>query len=926
MPLSLPLLAFALAVPRASPETLPPPRPVTHTAADVRRLARDARGSHPVRLIGVVTYADPGEPVFYVQDDTAGVMVRRAPGLAAPRPGDLVAVDGTVRPGSFPPELTARTVTRLGAGSLPDLVHYDLSRGHSRWLDGQYVEVWAVVQTVHSPTAAGAPLGLRVSTAAGTGLVVVPGGDAAAAWELRGATVHVRGVLRAGFGEGGTVALHPTILCTALPRQVGSGPAEPVAVARLADLRRFVPDRPVAPRLVRVAGVVTAAPAADTLLVQDDTAGAVVRLTAPASSPPPGTRVELVGLLDVRGPRLVLDRATVTRTSPGSEPEPKSVPAEDLAGGSWDGRLVRLDARVEEVREQDGRTVLAVLAGTVPFDVVVPGTGPTERFPHQAIVRLTGVATGLSLDGPAGGFVLVARSADDVEVLRAPQPPPFWTHRRAALAAAALAGLCILGTVWVGTLRHRVRSQTEQMRRQLEHESVLDARYRDLFEGAGDAVWVTDRDGSIVALNRAGEALLGLTRDEAMGRRIAEFIPPDEAGLARASQVTRLGVPYELTVVSLTGTTAVVEVSSQVLPDGGVQTIARNVTERKRHQDRAQRVQKLEAIGRLAGGIAHDFNNLLTVINGSAELLRDRLPEGEPTRALADEVLDAGNRAANLTRQLLAFSRQRFVAPAPLDLNETVAGTAGLLRRLIGEDVTLVTELSPDAPWVLAEAGLIEQVLMNLAINARDAMPKGGTLTVRTAAAPGGLARLTVVDTGVGMDEATQARVFEPFYTTKPVGQGTGLGLATVYGVVQTLGGVIRFTSERGRGTVFEVDLPALDRGQESEVGGQRSEVGGQRSEVGGQRTEVRGQNDGQPLSDLRPPTSDLCPPTSDSPPGPDLAAPTPIPNTLGAWGRPYTVLLVEDDESVRGLTRSILEDQGLTVLTAEDGPAALAL
>ncbi len=504
--------------------------------------------------------------------------------------------------------------------------------------------------------------------------------------------------------------------------------------------------------------------------------------------------------------------------------------------------------------------------------LAAPPTGPEPAPPPRAVEAFqAAVAAGRPDHGVTARTGLVAQSPED---------DPLSAMEQVGLVIAGLVvlvGVYFLATVWVVTLRNRVRRQTEQIRRQLEHEAALEARYRDLFEGAGDAVWVTDRDGRIVALNRAGEALLGLSQDEAVGRRIAEFIPPSEADLARASQVSRHGAPFELTIVPKTGPAAVVEVSSRVLPDGGVQTIARNVTERKRLQDRAQRVQKLEAIGRLAGGIAHDFNNLLTVINGTAEGLRDRLPPGSPERALADEVLDAGGRAANLTRQLLAFSRQRFVAPAPLDLNRAVAGTAGLLRRLVGEDVQLVTELAPDAPWVLAEAGLIEQVLMNLVVNARDAMPDGGALTIRTAKAPDGAARLTVADTGVGMDEATQARVFEPFFTTKPVGQGTGLGLATVYGVVQTLGGAIRFTSEVGKGTAFEIDLPALpDRDR-----------------------------------------------PADGPPG--VSEPTPVPPTGGAWGKPYTVLLVEDDEAVRALARDILEAQGLTVLAAEDGPAALA-
>ncbi|HVK11836.1 MAG TPA: ATP-binding protein [Gemmataceae bacterium] len=879
MPLSLTLLALALVGLQADPQAVPP----AHTVADARRLARGTV-AQPIRLTGVVTYADPNKPVFYIQDDTAGLMVSRPPSVGVPKPGDLVAVDGTIKPESFPPELKARSVTRLEDGWLPDPARCDLGRNESRWLDGQFVEVWALVQSVHPPTAAGQPLELQVSTAIGTGLVVVPGGDVAAARALPGAVVRVRGVVQAGFGKDGAVDQHPKLLSPALPvRADGPAAVDPVTVPRLEALRSFAPDRPLAPRRVKVQGVVVAVfgKDRDAVLVQDGTAGVLVQLHE-GNPPQPGTLVEAVGLLDVRRVRLILNRADMTVIGPGAEPAPHQVTVEDLSGGAWDGRLVQLDARVEEVREENGQTVLTVMAnppGAALLDVVAPEVWPADQFPPRTKVQLTGAATGLSPNGFPARLALVVRSAADVKILDRPSPIPFWTHQRAALAAAALAGLCILATVWVGTLRHRVRRQTEQIRQQLEHEAALEARYRDLFEGAGDAVWVTDRDGQLVSLNQAGEVLLGLTRDEAIGRRIAEFIPPDEAALARASQVSRLGDPFELTVVPRSGPAAVVEVSSRVLPDGGVQTIARNVTERKRLLDRTQRVQKLEAIGRLAGGIAHDFNNLLTVINGSAEILRDRLPEGEPHRALADEVLDAGNRAANLTRQLLAFSRQRFVAPAPLDLNQVVSGTAALLRRLIGDEVTLVTELAPDAPWVLAETGLVEQVLMNLAVNARDAMPKGGTLTIRTAKTPGGLARLTVADTGVGMDEATQAKVFEPFFTTKPVGQGTGLGLATVYGVVQTLGGVIRFTSERGKGTVFEVDLPALaDR-------------------------------DG-----------------AAAPQRPGLSEPTPVPKTLGAWGKPYTVLLVEDDDAVRGLARSILEDQGLTVWTAEDGPAALAI
>jgi PAS domain S-box-containing protein len=479
-----------------------------------------------------------------------------------------------------------------------------------------------------------------------------------------------------------------------------------------------------------------------------------------------------------------------------------------------------------------------------------------------------------------------AHAASPAEAVAAQLPlPHFWTYHQLVLAIVAMSVGIIAGAVWVIVLRYRLRRQTALIRDQFTHEAALQARYRDLFEAAGDAVWVTDRDGRIVDLNRTGERLLGMPRHEAAGRPIANFIPPGEADLARASKVARSDTPFELTVVPHSGPPVQVEVACRVLPDGGVQTIARDVTERKKLQDRVQRGQKLEAIGRLAGGIAHDFNNLLTVINGNAEMLRDRLPENDPARHLADEILDAGGRAANLTRQLLAFSRQRFITPVSLDLNRVITDMTSLLRRMIGDGIELVLELDPTAAWVKGDTGLIEQILMNLVVNARDAMPEGGTLTVRTVRTRDEQIRLAVADTGIGMDATTQARIFEPFFTTKPIGQGTGLGLATVYGVVQTLGGAIRFTSEVGRGTTFEIDLPPAA------------------------------------AETPRPHTS-----SSDGPPAaPSVTMRTPHPQALATWGKPYTVLLVEDDDSVRSLARSILEAYGLTVWAANDGADALA-
>ena len=293
--------------------------------------------------------------------------------------------------------------------------------------------------------------------------------------------------------------------------------------------------------------------------------------------------------------------------------------------------------------------------------------------------------------------------------------------------------------------------------------------------------------------------------------------------------------------------------------------------------------QKLEGIGQLAGGIAHDFNNLLTAINGYSSLALQRI-EGNPSvRTYLEEIKKAGDRAANLTRQLLAFGRKQILQPLPLSLNDIVTDMSKMLRRLIGEDIQLSAKLATDLKRVKADPGQIEQVLVNLIVNARDAMPQGGKLTIETANAEldreyasthvgvlaGAYVVLAVSDTGTGMDEQVRKQIFEPFFTTKEKGKGTGLGLSTVYGIVKQSGGNIWVYSEPNHGTTFKVYLPALASTPKS--------------------SEVK-------------------------------VVEAPMPRGT------ETVLLVEDEEVVRGLARQILEDAGYRVLVAQQGEEAIRL
>jgi two-component system, cell cycle sensor histidine kinase and response regulator CckA len=302
--------------------------------------------------------------------------------------------------------------------------------------------------------------------------------------------------------------------------------------------------------------------------------------------------------------------------------------------------------------------------------------------------------------------------------------------------------------------------------------------------------------------------------------------------------------------------------------------------ERKKLEQQLRQAQKMEAVGRLAGGIAHDFNNLLGVIIGYSELLEERLGQNDPLRPKAEQIKKAGQRAASLTRQLLAFSRQQMFEPKVLDLNAVVADALNMLQRLIGEDIELVTVPAPELGRIKADQGQIEQIIMNLAVNARDAMPEGGKLTITTVNAeldevyarqhpvvPGSYVMLAVSDTGCGMDQETQAHIFEPFFTTKEKGKGTGLGLATVYGVVKQSGGYIWVYSEPGLGSTFKIYLPRIEDTVTASDPGK-----------GGQET-ARG------------------------------------------W---ETVLLVEDEQSLRELAHELLEDDGYTVLEAANGADAI--
>jgi two-component system, cell cycle sensor histidine kinase and response regulator CckA len=415
-------------------------------------------------------------------------------------------------------------------------------------------------------------------------------------------------------------------------------------------------------------------------------------------------------------------------------------------------------------------------------------------------------------------------------------------------------------------------------------------RYRSLFDALDDAAFLADvQTGRILDANRRAEALLGRPRSEIVGMRQTEFHPSDRAEGAGAPFVHVLQsdvTDHHSEVIRKDGTIVPVMIKASTFSLAGrvlAVSLLRDVTEQKQLQAQFRQAQKMEAIGRLAGGVAHDFNNLLTAITGFSELLKSSFDTDDPRRDDVDEVLRSAERAAGLTRQLLAFSRRQVLQPQVLFLNGVVGESSKMLKRVIGEDIELRLELAPDLDPIEADPGQVHQVIMNLVVNARDAMPKGGKLTIETRnlllsedharahanASSGPHVMLAVSDTGVGMDDATLSCLFEPFFTTKPKGQGTGLGLATVYGIVEQSGGQISVDSELGRGTTFRICFPRTEK--------------------------VQAETSAQP-DVVRAPRGD------------------------------ETVLVVEDDTAVRGVVRRALTRAGYAIREAASAEEALTI
>jgi hypothetical protein len=478
---------------------------------------------------------------------------------------------------------------------------------------------------------------------------------------------------------------------------------------------------------------------------------------------------------------------------------------------------------------------------------------------------------------------------------------------RLTVVALAIPGLTLLTSVLrrrseqaIAVLRSeistRLRNESQlraEIAARIEVEEALrrtEAEYRNLFEHNPNPMWIFDRETlRFLAVNDVAVTHYGYTRDQFLAMTIADIRPPEDVPLLHDSMRENEAQPYTTPRRwrhrRADGSLIDVEIMSSKMSFHGREAsfvLALDVTERRLLEEQVLQAQKMETVGRLAGGVAHDFNNLLTVIMGNIALMRDDLPSDHRLISDLDEVDSAAQRAADLTRQLLAFARKQVMLPQPVNINALTLDMERMLRRLIGEDIELRTLPAADLPLVIADPGQISQVLVNLVVNARDAMPEGGRMTIETGIAeldahyaalhvdlqPGTYAMLAVSDSGLGIAPEHLTQIFEPFFTTKPQGQGTGLGLATCYGIAKQHGGHIAVYSEIGRGSTFRLYLPVA--------------TGEVATAASGQPTELPRGNE--------------------------------------------TIMVAEDDNAVRLLATRVLREQGYRVIEATNGKEALQI
>jgi PAS domain S-box-containing protein len=889
--------------------------PVKLRLADqIRSLDEESIARHPaVSIEGLVTWVDRQRRFIFVLDSSGGIRVMHPRFQRGRRfqPGMMVKVDGVAAAGEFAPVVTNAVARQTGIMNLPpDAPLINLEDALTGTEDGQWVQIRGFVRKV-------------TELAGATELqLVAPGGEFTVHFPmddnlqtLQGAVVLVQGVCAVDANSRrqltGIEIWSPTLedvqVEQAAPTNLFALPMRSIASLRQFNLFNTLDER------VHTRGSVTLDMPGRYLYVQDGE-NSVLALSEQNEPLHPGDRVEVVGFPGNERGNYVLREATYRRIAPGPDPIPIQLPALQSVDEGLDGLLVHAEGLLLDIAEKSDETHLIVQAQGLIFEAKLdkPEQWAKEKPELGSKLAITGVYR-IQRDeyGKARSFLLTLRDGSDVRVL---EPPPWWTLRRLMLVLAGVVVVFLSALLWTLAIRRKnrllLRAQMELKTAHDKLEERVQERTRNLQE-ANEALRHSEerfvkafraspvplllqstREQLYVDVNESFLELTGYKREEVLGQTPAglKLFPQPETSreILDAIPAKRVVRNLQTELGTREGKTLTVLISAEAFELEGQSHFLmsiQDITERLNIENQLRQAQKMEVVGQIAAGIAHDFNNILTVIQGHAELQLNVENLDETLGDSLHEISRAAARAASLTRQLLAFSRKQMLQLRPLDLKEALSNLSKMLRRIIGEQIYLEIQCAENLPAVLADAVNFEQVIINLAVNARDAMPRGGPLTITADlveidaqykerepdAIIGTFVRLSVADKGSGMNEAVRQKIFEPFFTTKELGKGTGMGLATVYGIIKQHQGWIEVETEPGAGSVFKVFLPVAN-----------------------------GQAQSTPES------------------GTDLI-----------WegnGQPRTIFLVEDEAPLRELTSMILKRLGHQVVTAQDGQEALNL
>ena len=799
--------------------------PTLSRTVQVRELpANLASKSYPVHIRGVVTYSDPTGSLQFVQDRTGGIFIdSQATHLALfPNARQIVEVTGFSAPGDYAPVVEVESARTVGKGNYPEPLSAPMQVLMTGAEDSQWVTLNGVVrgQSVTNNTTI-----LTMATGDSVLDVIVPNeGDHPAPHSFIDAWIEVQGVCGTIFDtDRNLVGIRLFVPDWDQVQVWTPGVNDPFAlpVRSISALLEFHAGSSGLHRS-HVQGTVLARRLDGSFYLQDQTGGVLIQPQLSSEPVHPGEAVELVGFPSVIDKLPVLQQAIVRPLKQGSAVRPTLITADTPFTQKLNGTLTRFEGRVIEHSSSSSQDSLMVQFGPLITDVILEKDQPNDQLAHVelgSIVELTGVYLArLDDNRQVQSFQLLCRNADDVRVL---SRPSWWTARRVSWLFAGLAVTLGVALGWVTSLRRRVHQRTRELR-------ASEERFSKAFQASPiPKAILRCTDGSFLDANQSFLSLSGYPAQQLLersGQELQLWVPEPNSGPDTLSLEGRLR-HQSRTLRQSNGTTRQTLVSTEPISLGAVPClllIVEDITEKLKLEAQLRQAQKMEAIGRMAAGIAHEFNNIHTVIQGDVGLLRTARLNDTERRNLLDQMMQASQRAASVTRQLFAYSRKQALQPRLLNLSAIVQQTREMLARLIDEKHKIEFRCSEELPSIMVDDSGIQQILINLVLNARDAMPEEGVIEIATELAvldeaaasanpnarPGRFACLSVTDHGHGMTPEVLARIFDPFFTTKDVGRGTGLGLTAIHGIVKQHEGWIAVTSEVGRGSTFKIFLP----------------------------------------------------------------------------------------------------------------------